>query len=651
MNKPTALRDWATAVQKEEYEKQLNEYEKLDGIAQRIIITTISKKIMVHLINFDNGKSMWEKLTEIFEKKNDASLHIPQKKWHTLKMERSDDMHTHISKIEDMAYRLSMMDQKISEKMLISKIRITLPAEYNHFHSAWESTPENQQTKANLITRLTAEESRVHPVKENDECHALASLTLEKDKNKEKYNVNNNQKKGKCFICKKPNHWARDCRYNKNRSNNDREKVSKSVQGAGLISQALTTTTQPNEYTSNWYKDSGATNHMSNRKDWFVTYKPIDKESYVRMGNGELLKIHGKGDINVLPYNGEKWIRNHIKETLFVPELKYNLFSELVALNRGLKCTSFMNTCKFTKNNEVIAIGYRKDTELFTMKFKVLPPENEQETSNEISAYVAESLNTWHEKLAHQNFSRVKSILNSNGITFTNNTQPFCDACAIGKAHRLPFQKNISITNRIGEVIHVDVCGPMQESSMKGSRYFLLFKDDFSHFRYVYFIKTKSEVPECFENYIKQTEKHCPQGIKTIRSDNGLEFMNEKVSTIMKKYGIKHQRTVAYCPEQNGSAERENRTVVEAARTLLHAKKFKLHFWAEAVNTAIYVLNHTGTSSVKDKTPYEIWHNQKSSVHILHIFGEEVYVLNQKFIDKNLMRNLKKDISLDTKKT
>ena len=121
-------------------------------------------------------------------------------RWYTLKMELGDDMHTHISKIEDLAYRLSTMDEKISDKMLMSKILITLPDEYKYFHSAWESTPENQQTKANLISRLIAEESRIHPEDEANDSHALTSHKVSKYKNKQGESANKNPKRpGKCI--------------------------------------------------------------------------------------------------------------------------------------------------------------------------------------------------------------------------------------------------------------------------------------------------------------------------------------------------------------------------------------------------------------------------------------------------------------------
>lgn len=170
------------------------------------------------------------------------------------------------------------------------------------------------------------------------------------------------------------------------------------------------------------------------------------------------------------------------------------------------------------------------------------------------------------------------------------------------------------MTTRIGEILHADLCGPLPEKSITGARYFLLIKDDFSHYRQVYFLSAKSDVESCLQVFVKRAEKHCPRGVEIFRSDNGLEFINHTVSDIMNKFGIIHQKSVVYCPEQNGKIERENRTIVEAARTMLYSVNFHRRFWAEAVNTAVFVLNCTGNSSVADKSPYELWHGKKPDI-------------------------------------
>ncbi|KAL7294208.1 hypothetical protein TKK_0012227 [Trichogramma kaykai] len=145
------------------------------------------------------------------------------------------------------------------------------------------------------------------------------------------------------------------------------------------------------------------------------------------------------------------------------------------------------------------------------------------------------------------------------------------------------------------------------------------------HQKSVYFLNLKSDAKRCIKDFVLKSEKHCPNGIKTIRTDNGLEFVCKEVQELLSEHGITHERTVVHTPEQNGSTERENRTFFEAASTVLQSSDFPVNFWAEAIKTATYVLNRTSTSSVKGKTPFELWYNKKPNLKDLHIFGQEVY--------------------------
>ena len=145
----------------------------------------------------------------------------------------------------------------------------------------------------------------------------------------------------------------------------------------------------------------------------------------------------------------------------------------------------------------------------------------------------------------------------------------------------------------------------MQENSLGGARYFLMMmKDDYSHWKSLYFIKNKLETSQCLEDFFKKTDNHLKKRINIFRLDNSLEFVNKEIEELTCRYGITHQRTVPFTPEQNGSAE--NRTIVDLARTSLHTEKLLIKMWAEAVDYTAYTLNRTGTSAKKGVTPIEL---------------------------------------------
>lgn len=122
------------------------------------------------------------------------------------------------------------------------------------------------------------------------------------------------------------------------------------------------------------------------------------------------------------------------------------------------------------------------------------------------------------------------------------------------------------------------------------------------------------------------SEKENGHIIRIFRSDNGTEFVNDELGLFFDEKGIYHQCTVPYTPEQNGCAEREMRTIVESARTMIHSKQLDKKFWAEAVSFAVHVLNRTGTSTVEAKSPYELWYNKEAKIDHLRIFGSDVFV-------------------------
>ena len=204
----------------------------------------------------------------------------------------------------------------------------------------------------------------------------------------------------------------------------------------------------------------------------------------------------------------------------------------------------------------------------------------------------------------------------------------FCDACQLGKAHRLPFKtESKEVDTKPGELIHSDVCGPMSETSPGGARYFVTFIDDASGFRYVYFLKQKSEVFERFRNFERLVANKFGRLMKTLRSDNVREYVNEKMNQYLSSRGIKFEPSAPYTPKQNGKSERNNRTIVECARTMLRAKSLPTFLWAEAVNTAVYLQNRVLSSDRRGKkTPYEIWTGEKPEFSHTRVFGSEAFV-------------------------
>lgn len=350
----------------------------------------------------------------------------------------------------------------------------------------------------------------------------------------------------------------------------------------------------------------------------------MKKPKKFKIGDGNHLFAYGVGEIPIRVYTGKRWEENkHLSNVHFIPKVKYNLVSYGAITNRGYTVTGNNKQCLIHSGKRTVMVG-EKEGNLYKLKINRVSKEE---------ALIIEkgqgdnSLRIWHERLAHLNLKDVKQVLNIEGIKATEQVSKFlCKACVEGKMHRLSFPTSKSNARKIGELIHADLCGPMEKTSIGNSRYFLLFKDDYSKYRKVYFLKNKSEVLEFFRKYRTSLETETGEKLRTLRTDNGLEFINWKLKEKTDRLGIRHERTVAYTPEQNGRAERENRTLVEAARSMMLAKGVPKKLWAEAVNTAAYVLNRVKKEEPNNKSPYELWHGKQASIRHLKVFGTKVYV-------------------------
>nr|CCA27215.1 putative polyprotein [Albugo laibachii Nc14] len=174
-------------------------------------------------------------------------------------------------------------------------------------------------------------------------------------------------------------------------------------------------------------------------------------------------------------------------------------------------------------------------------------------------------------------------------------------------------------TNYPLKLVHSDVLGPMKIKNPGGSRFMLSFIDDFSTYGNVYFLKSKIEVTTKFIEYKNEMELQCGTKITSIRTDNGSELQNQIFDAFCRMDGIIHQKTMPYRPQQNGVAERMNRTITEKERSMMHYKCVSQTWWDEAVNTAVHLINRTTTS--KNMTPFEICFKKKPNLHYLRVFG------------------------------
>ncbi|GJT41594.1 putative ribonuclease H-like domain-containing protein [Tanacetum coccineum] len=377
------------------------------------------------------------------------------------------------------------------------------------------------------------------------------------------------------------------------------------------------------------FVDSGCSRHMTGSIAYLSDFKQFDG-GYVAFGGGAYGgKILGKGTLKTTNLDFE--------DVYFLNELKFNLFSvsqmcdkKNYVLFTDTKCLVLSPNFKLHDENQILLKVSRKDN-MYSFDMKNIVPK-ESLTCLVAKATLDESM-LWHRRLGHINFKNINKLVKDNLVRglptkhFENDQT--CVACLKGKQHRASCKSKVlnPITKPLF-MLHMDLFGPTFVSSLMHKKYCLVVTDDYSRFTWVFFLTTKDETSEILKRFIKEIENLVDKKVKIIRSDNGTEFKNKVMDDFCREKGIKREYSVARTPQQNGVAERRNRTLIEAARTMLADSKLPTTFWAEAVSTACYVQNRVLVVKPHNKTPYELFRGFKPALSFMRPFGCHVTILN-----------------------
>ena len=310
-------------------------------------------------------------------------------------------------------------------------------------------------------------------------------------------------------------------------------------------------------------------------------------------------------------------------DVLYVPKLTCNMFSVRAAVAKGNAVEFGPNDCCiWDENGKLRGKGSLAD-KLYQLDCQVV--------TTRYASVASSRSDLWHQRLGYVHESRLKKCVQDGlvqGIDIERMTAlSFCEGCLAGKMCRKPFPTvgEIRSTRKL-QLVHSDVCGPMQTQSIGGAKYFVTFLDDYTRCCAVYFMKHKSEVLEKFKEFEVTTTNAAGRAIGTLRTDNGGEYLSSAFQNYLKEKGIRNELTVPHSPQQNGVSERMNRTLVESARSMIAHAELSNIFWAEAISAASHVRNRLPTSALKEgETPYEWCYGRKPDVSHFRVFGCMAY--------------------------
>ncbi|GJS63043.1 putative ribonuclease H-like domain-containing protein [Tanacetum coccineum] len=370
-----------------------------------------------------------------------------------------------------------------------------------------------------------------------------------------------------------------------------------------------------------WYLDSGCSKHMTGDRSQLTNF--VNKFlGTVKFGNDHVAKILGYGDYQIGNVT--------ISRVYYVEGLGHNLFSVGQFCDSNLEVAFRQHTC-FIRNLEgVDLLTGSRGNNLYTLSL------GDMMASSPICLLSKASKTKswlWHRRLSHLNFGAINHLARHGLVRglpkLKFEKDHLCSACAMGKSKKKPHKPKSEDTNQEKlYLLHMDLCGPMRVASVNGKKYILVIVDDYSRFTWVKFLRSKDEAPDFIIKFLKMIQLRLKVPVRRIRTDNGTEFVNQTLREYYEKVGISHETSVARSPQQNGVVERRNRTLIEAARTMLIYAKALLFLWAEAVATACYTQNRSIIRLRHGKTPYELLHDKLPDLSFFYVFGALCYPTN-----------------------
>jgi hypothetical protein len=363
-----------------------------------------------------------------------------------------------------------------------------------------------------------------------------------------------------------------------------------------------------------WIIDSGASRHMtgdqaslSNLNERKTSYKVDlgDKRTYPVEGFGQaFVKLESSNHV-------------HLSNVLYVPSLEKNLVSLSCLEDKGNRISFMDGKVLSWHNNSSIedarVIGSREGNLYILLELNEESLVHDEVNPNEL----------WHRRYAHINYQSLPFLRKMvEGIPELKSThEGICKGCALGKNIKKPFPRSNNRSKEILYLIHSDVCGPMLVRSLGGSLYYVIFIDDYLRKTWLYLLKSKDEVFNKFQEFKAEIENLTNKKIKTLRTNNGGEYTSKEFVAFYKSEGIRRELTVPHSPQQNGVAERKNRSIEETVKALLNDQGLSMFLWGEVAMMEIYVQNRSPHHILKDLTPEEAFSGKKPNVENLRIFG------------------------------
>lgn len=602
-----------------------------DQSALAKICLSVKPNCFIHVQNAKTSKEAWDNLQNSFEGRSMATVFEMTRRLFNSKQANFQSMEEYLTDILETVQKLADVGETLEDKWVAFIMMNGVSEEYETLISSINQQSK-EQIKSEEVKLILLNESERRRVRSNEipsRPNCTSALFVDTKRKPAQNYKKGRPKKIYCYNCGDPSHKRPDC---PNLKDGEQLKCSTSKKQTAAVKtsrprpnpQTLLTSTLLTHVpkTLEWVIDSGATNHMTREKNMFIN---LDNGcTQVSVADNTKILSEGSGDVKLdIAVNGcsEPVV---LKNVMYVPNLSSNLLSVSKITDKGLivvfddlKCTVYCKS-NFKISGNVIVTGNKSEGLYVVDRPVVQDSVRAMYADNQMAQH-----ELWHKRLGHLSRKGMSQLQGGlvDKINFGIDSQKVCVTCLEGKQTAKPFLNKGKRAKTKLELVHSDVCGPVDEPSWGGARYCLIFVDDFTRKVFGYMIKAKSEVFSKFLEFKALVENETGNKLKCLRTDNGGEYSSNELENYLKSHGIRHQTTVPYTPQQNGVAERTNRTLFEKVRCMLFESNLDKRFWAEAMNTAIYLKNVSPTAAVDGAVPEGAWRDENIDISHLRVFG------------------------------
>ncbi|TXG65249.1 hypothetical protein EZV62_006524 [Acer yangbiense] len=605
-------------------QKKLEEEKLKDLKVKNYLFQAIDRTILETILQKDTSKQIWDSMKRKYEGNERVKRSILQalrKEFETLEMKSGEGVSDYFSRVMSVANKMRVHGEQMRDVTIVEKILRSLSDKFNYIVCSIEESKDIDRLSIDeLQSSLVVHEQKFH--RHNGEEQAL-KVTFEdraegrgrgrgffRGRGRSRGHQSFNKALVECYKCHKLGHFQYECP--------SWDKEANYAELGEEEEMLLMSYVEMNEAKREdvWFLDSGCSNHMCGDKTFFCELNENFRQM-VKLGNNSRMTVMGKGNVR-LKVNG---LTHVVTEVFFVPDLKNNLLSIGQLQEKGLAILIKHGLCRIYHPTKGLLI----QTAMSANRMFILLAASQPSKPSCFHTATQDLSHLWHCRYGHLSHKGLRTLQFKkmvHGLPKLEASTTVCTDCMIGKQHRDPIPKRSTWrASQKLQLIHADICGPISPTSNSKKRYLICFIDDFSRKTWVYFLVEKSEALVTFKHFKKYVEKEMDACIKCLRTDRGGEFTSQDFNEFCKENGIKRQLTAAYTPQQNGVAERKNRTIMNLVRSMLSEKKIPKTFWPEAVNWTVYILNRSPTLVVKNITPEEAWSGIKPSVEHFRVFG------------------------------